>query len=77
MDNLYLYLYRYEITSGARESDVEKIKKYTQMIQDCQVEAEMLRQRFKSLTDEGTRYQKDNARIWDDLQKARLVCEHV
>jgi hypothetical protein len=43
------------------------------MINDCQVEAEMLRQRFKGLSHEGNRLQKDNARIWEELQKARAV----
>jgi len=71
-DDLNEYRRLYDITSNARESDQEKIRNYTQMIMDCQNEAEMLRSRFKNLNDEGGRLQKDNARIWEELQKARI-----
>uniref|UniRef100_A0A915LZ64 Intermediate filament protein n=1 Tax=Meloidogyne javanica TaxID=6303 RepID=A0A915LZ64_MELJA len=38
---------------------------------DAQSELEMLRARWKQLTDEEKRFTGDNARLWDDLTKAR------
>jgi len=43
------------------------------MIADAQSELEMLRARWKQLTDEEKRFTGDNARLWDDLTKARNV----
>ncbi|OUC47327.1 intermediate filament tail domain protein [Trichinella nativa] len=41
------------------------------MINDSETEINMLRQRYKNLGDELNKYNKDNARFWDELQKAR------
>jgi regulator of replication initiation timing len=65
--------FSYEDIQSRRESDREKIIRYTTMIAEAQAEAEMLRARFKSLTNEQNRLNNDNARIYDDLQKARTV----
>ena len=56
-----------------RESDREHIVTYTNMITDAQSELEMLRARFKQLTDEEKRLNGDNARLWEELAKARNV----
>lgn len=70
-DDLNDYRRRFEDIQGRRESDRDKIVRYTTMIAEAQAEAEMLRARFKSLTGEQNRLNNDNARLYDDLQKAR------
>ncbi|RCN41145.1 intermediate filament tail domain protein [Ancylostoma caninum] len=62
---------RYEDIQHRREADREKIAQWTNAIADAQNELEMLRARWKQLTDEEKRLNNDNARIWEDLQKAR------
>lgn len=63
--------FRYEDVQHRRESDREKISQWTNAIADAQSELEMLRARWKQLTDEEKRLNTDNARIWEELQKAR------
>ena len=55
----------------ARNSDREKIERYTASVADANAEIDLLRQRFKSLNDDQNRYTRDNNRIWEELQKAR------
>ena len=43
------------------------------MIADAQNELEMLRARWKQLSDEEKRLNGDNARLWEELVKARSV----
>lgn len=43
------------------------------MIADAQSELEMLRARWKQLTDEEKRLNADNSRLWEELEKARNV----
>ncbi|VDK75650.1 unnamed protein product, partial [Anisakis simplex] len=62
---------RYEDVQHRRESDREKITQWQHSIEDAQSELEMLRARWRQLTDEEKRLNGDNARIWDELQKAR------
>ncbi|PIO66975.1 intermediate filament protein, partial [Teladorsagia circumcincta] len=64
-------LLRYEDIQHRREADREKIAQWTNAIADAENELEMLRARWKQLTDEEKRLNNDNARIWEDLQKAR------
>lgn len=66
--------YRYEDVQHRREADREKINQWKHAIDDAQSELEMLRARWKQLTDEEKRLNADNARIWEELQKARNVC---
>lgn len=66
--------FSYEDIQHRRENDRDKIIHYTTAIAEGQSEVEMLRSRFKSLTDEQKRLHVDNTRIWDELQKARTVC---
>ncbi|KIH57869.1 intermediate filament tail domain protein, partial [Ancylostoma duodenale] len=73
-DDLAEYRSRYEDIQHRREADREKIAQWTNAIADAQNELEMLRARWKQLTDEEKRLNNDNARIWEDLQKARNVC---
>ncbi|VDP18888.1 unnamed protein product [Soboliphyme baturini] len=54
-----------------RQSDKEQIEILATQIVDAESEINLLRQRFKSLGDEMNRYNKDNSRLWDELQKAR------
>ncbi|KAK6734364.1 hypothetical protein RB195_017878 [Necator americanus] len=70
-DDLAEYRSRYEDIQHRREADREKIAQWTNAIADAQNELEMLRARWKQLTDEEKRLNNDNARIWEDLQKAR------
>ncbi|VDD92146.1 unnamed protein product [Enterobius vermicularis] len=62
---------RYEDVQHRRENDREKINQWQHAIEDAQSELEMLRARWKQLTDEETRLNNDNARIWKELEKAR------
>lgn len=43
------------------------------MISDEQSELEMLRARWKQMVDEEKRLNADNARLWEELEKARNV----
>ncbi|VDL76879.1 unnamed protein product [Nippostrongylus brasiliensis] len=70
-DDLAEYRSRYEDVQHRREADREKIAQWTNAIADAQNELEMLRARWKQLCDEEKRLNNDNARIWEDLQKAR------
>ncbi|EFO91433.1 hypothetical protein GCK72_006116 [Caenorhabditis remanei] len=70
-DDLAEYRSRYEDIQHRREGDREKINQWTNAIADAQSELEMLRARYKQLTDEEKRLNGDNARIWEELQKAR------
>jgi predicted nuclease with TOPRIM domain len=74
--NNLLHSFSYEDVQHRRENDRDKIVHYTTAIAEGQAEAEMLRSRFKSLTDEQKRLNVDNTRIWDELQKARTVCDN-
>lgn len=62
---------RYEDVQHRRESDREKINQWQHAVEDAQSELEMLRARWRQLTDEEKRLNSDNARIWEELQKAR------
>uniref|UniRef100_A0A8R1TJR0 Intermediate filament protein B n=2 Tax=Onchocerca TaxID=6281 RepID=A0A8R1TJR0_ONCVO len=62
---------RYEDVQHRRENDREKINQWKHAIDDAQSELEMLRARWRQLTDEEKRLNGDNARIWEELQKAR------
>ncbi|MCP9261917.1 Intermediate filament tail domain protein [Dirofilaria immitis] len=62
---------RYEDVQHRRENDREKINQWQHAIDDAQSELEMLRARWRQLTDEEKRLNGDNARIWEELQKAR------
>lgn len=70
-DDLNEYRNRFEDIQRRREGDRENITQFTNMIADAQSELEMLRARWKQLTDEEKRFTGDNARLWDDLTKAR------
>ncbi|KAF8362398.1 ifb-1, partial [Pristionchus pacificus] len=70
-DDLAEYRSRYEDVQHRRETDREKIAQWTNAIADAQNELEMLRARWKQLTEEEKRLNSDNARIWEELQKAR------
>ncbi|CAK5041617.1 unnamed protein product [Meloidogyne enterolobii] len=70
-DDLNEYRNRFEDIQRRREGDREHIIQFTNMIADAQSELEMLRARWKQLTDEEKRFTGDNARLWDDLTKAR------
>jgi hypothetical protein len=63
----------FEDIQRRREGDREHIAQFTNQIADAQSELEMLRARWKQLTDEEKRLIGDNARLWDDLTKARNV----
>lgn len=65
--------FRYEDVQHRRENDREKINQWQHAIDDAQSELEMLRARWRQLTEEEKRLNGDNARIWEELQKARNV----
>ncbi|KAI6197480.1 hypothetical protein M3Y94_01229200 [Aphelenchoides besseyi] len=65
------YRNRYDEIQRRRESDREHIATYTNMIADAQNELDMLRARWKQLTEEEKRLIADNGRYWEELQKAR------
>lgn len=65
------WIFRYDEIQRRRESDREHINHYTNLIADAQNELDMLRARWKQLTDEEKRLITDNARYWEELQKAR------
>lgn len=69
---MYFY-FSYEDVQHRRENDREKINQWQHAIDDAQSELEMLRARWRQLTDEEKRLNGDNARIWEELQKARNV----
>lgn len=66
-------MFSYEDVQHRRESDREKINQWQHAIEDAQSELEMLRARWRQLTEEEKRLNGDNARIWEELQKARNV----
>ncbi|CAD5212111.1 unnamed protein product [Bursaphelenchus okinawaensis] len=70
-EDLEEYRNRYEEIQRRREADRDHITTFTNMIADAQTELEMLRSRWKQLTDEEKRLISDNARYWEELQKAR------
>lgn len=61
----------YDQMMQQRDRDQERVNQFATLIADAKAEVEMLRQRFRSLNDEQGRLGTDNARIWDELQKAR------
>ena len=63
--------FSYEEIQHRSDGDKEKIAQWTNAIADAQSELEMLRARWKQLTDEEKRLNGDNARLWDELTKAR------
>jgi len=71
MEDVGEFRRRFDEVVGLRRRDKEKIENYTAMIADAQTEVGLLRQRLKSLNDEMNRYTRDNAKLWDDLQKVR------
>lgn len=72
-EDLDEYRNRYEEIQRRREADRDHITQFSNMIADAQNELEMLRARWKQLTDEEKRLIADNARYWEELQKARNV----
>lgn len=70
---MYCFYFSYEDVQHRRENDREKINQWKHAIDDAQSELEMLRARWRQLTDEEKRLNGDNARIWEELQKARNV----
>jgi len=64
---------RYDEAVRLRHSDKDQIDHLNSSIGDANAEIGLLRQRFKSLGDELSRLNKDNGRLWDELQKARGV----
>lgn len=70
-EDLKEYRDRYDDIQRRRESDRDHINTYTNMIADAQNELEMLRARWKQLSDEEKRLNGDNARLWEELVKAR------
>ncbi|KAI6216463.1 hypothetical protein M3Y99_01821500 [Aphelenchoides fujianensis] len=70
-EDLEEYRNRYDEIQRRRESDREHIAQFTNMIADAQNELDMLRARWKQLTEEEKRLIGDNARYWEELQKAR------
>ncbi|KAI1727251.1 intermediate filament protein [Ditylenchus destructor] len=70
-DDLAEYRNRFDDVQRRREADREHINTFTNMIADAQSELEMLRARWKQLTDEEKRLNGDNARLWEELAKAR------
>uniref|UniRef100_A0A915E2N4 IF rod domain-containing protein n=1 Tax=Ditylenchus dipsaci TaxID=166011 RepID=A0A915E2N4_9BILA len=70
-DDLAEYRNRFDDIQRRREGDREHITTFTNMIADAQSELEMLRARWKQLTDEEKRLNGDNARLWEELAKAR------
>lgn len=72
-EDLEEYRNRYDEIQRRREADRDHITTFTNMIADAQNELEMLRARWKQLTDEEKRLISDNARYWEELQKARNV----
>jgi intermediate filament protein if len=70
-DDLNEYRRLFDVASAAREGDVEKINRFTALINEANSEAEMLRNRFKQLSGERDRYERENAVRWEELQKAR------
>lgn len=70
-DDLQEYRSRYDEIQHRRDGDREKIAQWTNAIADAQSELEMLRARWKQLTDEEKRLNNDNVRLWEELTKAR------
>ena len=70
-DDLNEYRNRFDDIQRRRETDREHIANFTNQISDAQSELEMLRARWKQLTDEEKRLNGDNSRLWDELAKAR------
>ncbi|KAL1244095.1 Intermediate filament protein [Trichinella spiralis] len=70
-DDIAEFRRRYDDTIRLRQADKEQITNLRNMINDSETEINMLRQRYKNLGDELNKYNKDNARFWDELQKAR------
>jgi hypothetical protein len=69
----FFFLFSFEDIQRRREGDREHIVQFSNQIADAQSELEMLRARWKQLTDEEKRLIGDNARLWDELTKARNV----
>lgn len=70
-DDVNEYRRRYDEAVRLRHSDKDQIDHLNGSINDSNAEIGLLRQRFKSLGDELSRLNKDNGRLWDELQKAR------
>lgn len=70
-DDINEYRRRYDDTMRLRHADKDQIDHLNSSIGDASAEINLLRQRFKSLGDELSRLNKDNGRLWDELQKAR------
>jgi len=62
---------RYDEALRLRADDKDLLATLTGQVAEAEGEIDMLRQRYKSLTDEVARLNKDHHRFWDELQKAR------
>ncbi|CAJ0951164.1 unnamed protein product, partial [Mesorhabditis belari] len=69
-DDLDEYRGRYDELHSRQESEKGKYQQWTSAIADAQNELEMLRARYKQLNDEEKRLNGENARLWDEVQKA-------
>lgn len=70
-DDISEYRRRYDEAVRLRHTDKDQIDHLNSSVGDASAEINLLRQRFKSLGDELSRLNKDNGRLWDELQKAR------
>uniref|UniRef100_A0A915IRT5 IF rod domain-containing protein n=1 Tax=Romanomermis culicivorax TaxID=13658 RepID=A0A915IRT5_ROMCU len=70
-DDINEFRRRYDEAVRLRHSDKDQIDHLNSSIGDANAEIHLLRQRFKSLGDELSRLNKDNTKLWDELQKAR------
>lgn len=70
-DDINEYRRRYDEAMRLRHADKDQIEHLSHSVGDASAEISLLRQRFKSLGDELSRLNKDNGRLWDELQKAR------
>ncbi|CDW59793.1 muscle cell intermediate filament protein OV71 [Trichuris trichiura] len=72
-DDIAEYRRRYDDAVRLRQDGKDQIASLRNMITDAETEIKLLRQRFRNVSDEMSRYSKDNAKFWDELQKARSV----
>ncbi|KFD56334.1 hypothetical protein M514_02789 [Trichuris suis] len=70
-DDIAEYRRRYDDAVRLRQDGKDQIASLRNMITDAETEIKLLRQRFRNVSDEMSRYSKDNAKFWDELQKAR------
>lgn len=62
---------RYDEALRLRSDDKETLAHLTGQVAEAESEIDVLRQRYKSLTDEIARLNRDHTKFWDELQKAR------